>query len=76
MSDTAEFIVNRVEVIDHTKTGKGRDFVKWEDFDFEVGFDQQDGGRTLKIFLSERTDLLATDSDKQTKDTPMRPERL
>ena len=51
--DAVEFIVNRLEVIDHTKTGKGRDFVKWEDFDFDVCFSIQDDGQTLKIFLAD-----------------------
>lgn len=45
--------VNRVEVIDHTQTLAGRDYTKWEDGPFQVEFSKQDGGRTLKIFLSE-----------------------
>ena len=46
--NTSEYTVNRVEVIDHVE---GRVYTKWEDYDFEVVFDQQDDGRTLKIFL-------------------------
>ena len=46
--------VNRLEVIDHTLTGGGRAYVKFEDkppFDFEL--DYQDQGKTLKIFLQD-----------------------
>ncbi len=53
-----EYLVNRLEIIDHTKTGQGRDFVKWEKFDFEVSFDQQDEGKTLKIFLKDANETL------------------
>ena len=28
-----KYVVNRVEVIDHTKLGQGRVFVKWEEED-------------------------------------------
>lgn len=45
------FKVNRLEVIDHTSTGKGRDYVKWEDSNFAVTLQLQDGNRTLKMFL-------------------------
>lgn len=51
--EAIEYIVNRIEIIDSTKTGDGRVYVKWEDFDFDVGFSQQDDGRTLKIFLED-----------------------
>lgn len=43
--------VNRFEVIDHM--GEGRVFTKWEDSNFKVKLSKQDGGRTLKVFLSE-----------------------
>lgn len=46
--------VNRIEVIDHTRTGEGRALVKWENFKFDVEFDIQDDGKTIKIFLSEK----------------------
>ena len=64
----AEFIVNRIEIIDHTKNidvGGGVAYVKWEDYDFQVGFSQQDDNRTLKIFLSKPP-------IKDTKDEPIR----
>lgn len=47
--------VTRVEVIDHTKDGEGRAFVKWQD-NLEVTLSYQDDGRTLKIFLKEKED--------------------
>lgn len=46
--------VNRVEVINHTKPieeGGGRAYVFWED-KAKVELSLQDGGRTLKIFIS------------------------
>lgn len=42
--------VNRVEVIDHTKNGAGREYVKWED-KLNVELSLQDDDRTLKIFI-------------------------
>lgn len=63
--DLGEF--NRLEVIDHTHTGGGRAFVKWEDFDFNVSVDEQDGKRTLKIFLSEVTDESTDESGSGVK---------
>ena len=45
--------VNRVEVIDHTKSvekGGGRAYVFWED-KAEVELSLQDEGRTLKVFI-------------------------
>ena len=45
--------VNRVEVIDHTKSvekGGGRAYVFWED-GAKVELSLQDEGRTLKIFI-------------------------
>ena len=47
--------INRVEVIDHTKSvedGGGRAYVKWED-ELDVAIDIQDEGRTLKIFINK-----------------------
>lgn len=49
--------VNRFEVIDHTSNGQGRVLSKWESFDFQPFFDVQDGGRTLKVFLSSQEPL-------------------
>lgn len=46
---------NRLEVIDHTATGAGRNYVKWETEDFTVIEDVQDDGHTLKIFLAVHT---------------------
>ena len=45
---------NRIEVIDHTDTGKEFDrraFMKWIDENMVVELSEQDEGRTLKIFL-------------------------
>jgi hypothetical protein len=50
--------VNRVEVIDHTKgfeNGGGRQYVFWEKDTHEVELVLQDGGKTLKIFISNPT---------------------
>jgi hypothetical protein len=47
--------VNRVEVIDHTKSvdaGGGRAYTFWKD-GVSVEFELQDDGRTLKIFITE-----------------------
>ena len=55
-SEEAEFIVNRVEVIDWTSSAEGRAFTKWIKSDMNVGFDIQDDGRTLKIFLTDRSE--------------------
>lgn len=49
MSDTGK--VTRFEVIDHTSTGTGRDFVKCG-VDVELSY--QDDGDTLKVFLKEK----------------------
>ncbi len=49
--------LNRVEVIDHTKSvddGGGRAYVFWENEKKDVEFSLQDDGRTLKIFISNR----------------------
>jgi len=44
------FTVTRFEVIDHTETGSGRDFVKYG-ANVELAF--QDDGHTLKVFLKD-----------------------
>lgn len=43
---------NRFEVIDW-ESGEGRVFTKWLDDNFEVMVDEQDGKRTLKIFINK-----------------------
>lgn len=45
-----EVDVNRFEVVDHTSTGTGRDFVKYA---VSVKLAYQDNGKTLKIFLED-----------------------
>lgn len=46
--------VSRVEVIDHSKDGQGREFVRWrKPGEIRVTLDRQDGGRTLKVFIDE-----------------------
>ena len=47
--------VNRVEVIDHTKSledGGGREYVFWEE-SAKVTLSLQDDGRTLKVFIEK-----------------------
>lgn len=44
--------LNRLEVIDHTPSGTGRDYIKWVEEDFYVQYQIQDEGRTIKIFLN------------------------
>ena len=46
---TRSFNVNRLEVIDHTPNGEGRAYIKRGDLQIEI--QQQDEGKTLKIFL-------------------------
>lgn len=43
---------NRFEVIDW-HSGEGRILTKWLKSDFEVLIDEQDDGRTLKIFINK-----------------------
>ena len=50
-SDRRYHSVNRVEVINHSKNGQGREYTKYGDFQVEVQV--QDNGKTLKIFLSD-----------------------
>lgn len=45
--------VNRFELIDHTDSGSGREFVKWLENNFEVRTELQDDGRTMKVFLRD-----------------------
>lgn len=42
--------INRVEIINHSKYGNGRDYVIWED-DIEAEISMQDDGKTLKVFI-------------------------
>lgn len=50
--------VNRVEVIDHTKTleeGGGRAYVYWKgESKQSVEIQLQDGGKTLKVFITKK----------------------
>ena len=43
----------RIEVIDQTTTGTGREYTKWVSEEFTVTLEEQDSGRTLKIFLED-----------------------
>lgn len=43
----------RLEVIDHTDQGTGREYSKWVATPFTVKFDEQDDGLTLKIFIND-----------------------
>lgn len=46
--------VNRVELIDHSEHGEGRVYVKWlKGKKVRVISSLQDGGKTLKIFISD-----------------------
>lgn len=46
--------VNRVEVINHTKGGEGREYVWWpEGGEYDVKIHIQDEGRTLKVLISD-----------------------
>lgn len=47
--------INRIEIIDHTKDGEGRAYVKWTEENFKVEIIEQDDGKTLKIRLSEES---------------------
>lgn len=54
--------MTRVEVINHYD-GEGKGFTKWED-DLKVEVDIQDGGRTLKVFLSKKSEyIIESDSN-------------
>lgn len=70
--------VNRFEVIDHTASGTGREFVKWLSYNFKVVLVYQDDGKTLKVFLQdtgEATQALssAKATDKQNDPLPSSP---
>jgi hypothetical protein len=43
--------ITRLEVVDWTPTGAGRDYMKWVKEPFRVEAELQDNNRTLKIFL-------------------------
>ena len=44
---------NRVEIINHSKYGTGRDYVMWkEGIEAEVMY--QDEGRTIKVFIRDK----------------------
>lgn len=46
--------VNRFEIVDHTSSSKdARPFIKWVKEQFDVDYDIQDNGKTLKIFLKD-----------------------
>lgn len=45
--------ITRVELIDHTEKGAGREFVRYYDRPVSVETDIQDEGRTVKIFISK-----------------------
>lgn len=53
MSNQEKEKLNRIEVINHSKGGEGREYVLWRD-DIEISTDLQDGGRTLKVFVRDR----------------------
>ncbi len=46
--------INRVEIIDHTEEGDSRAYVKWGD-NIQVEPQLQDDGKTLKIFIDEKS---------------------
>lgn len=46
--------VNRIEVIDHRKTGAGRELVKYLNKGDHIVYDLQDGDQTLKIFINNK----------------------
>lgn len=50
--------VNRIEVVDWTEStaGGGRAYTKWIEDNFQVSYQLQDDGRTLKIFLTDEGD--------------------
>ncbi|HSE99749.1 MAG TPA: hypothetical protein VLA48_02545 [Nitrososphaeraceae archaeon] len=51
MEDVKYNLIKRVEVINHSKDGEGRAYIKRGNFEVEIQV--QDDGTTLKIFLSD-----------------------
>ena len=49
---------NRIEVIDHTSNAEkfGRAFVKRGEVEFTVTVEEQDDGKTVKIFIDDARD--------------------
>lgn len=45
--------ITRVEVIDHSEDGCGKEYSKWDE-KVKIELDLQDEGRTLKVFISDR----------------------
>lgn len=46
--------ITRVELIDHTEKGEGREFVRYYDKPVSFALSLQDEQRTLKIFVKDR----------------------
>lgn len=44
---------NRIEVINHSTGGNGREYVLWRD-DIEIEVEYQDQGRTVKVFVKNK----------------------
>lgn len=44
----------RITIVDHRKNGEGRVYDMRDD-DMQVSFSEQDGGKTLKVFLTTKT---------------------
>ena len=56
--------LTRIELIDHTVKGSGREFVRYYDRPVNIQTDIQDDGRTLKIFVSDKpVELPKTEED-------------
>lgn len=55
--------VNKFELIDHTKGGDGRVFVKYKD-NLKVVTSVQDEDRTLKVFLQDTQEPIEDSKDK------------
>lgn len=49
LAEIDKLLCTRVEIIDHSEGGEGRDYVKYALM--YITFSLQDDGRTLKIFL-------------------------
>ena len=46
--------ITRVELIDHTTKGQGREFVRYYDNPISFALVLQDNNRTLKIFIKDQ----------------------